>query len=756
MPAGPAQDDFDFYTVGAGDRPFSGYFSSIDPTKAPPTVMVAGTKNVFKDYNDNIAVRPGLKRLGELDADENGIVSSYDWSSSFGDARNVRVLEQGQFQVLYNGSWLTIGTFDKTRFVFTTWWAATLQQELLVMVNGSNSIFSWSGGIEDSVGGINTAGVMISGSQVVTAITAATTIGDEVVAGNNQLSGTNARSAFVLSSNPDDGDLISLIVSQTTPFPSGTVSISFVNTLPGSPSANVGYVVIGTSKEATAANLLGFFQSPGTTTATHQEITDTDTIDAIEDQSYASVSSLETGDGEPWRDSGFTDGFPEAGSTIIVNGTSYSYSLIAGQYLVNISGTPTPGLFGFQGIDEYENEPLAGYAADFCATINNQLIVGSYTSPVVYFSFYEDFLDLESGNDIVAGDPDQIVLDELPRGVIVVKDSAYIPAGSGNWYICTPNTPLPIPQEITSGMDRYVIVQVDKRVGAAKSAALAHEFIAAYGENIVYLDQGNQLRQFGVFANVLGTKIPTVSQPVRQELAEEDFTGGALRIIEDNAYIVAPISGRTYIYQQRDDVDDNGNILSAKIWQPPLEWNISRIAIIDGVQYGYSSQNPETYQLWDTGQWHDDTPAGSQAYECRLRFGYWQFRDRTKLGDIDKVFLEGYMPQNTPLTATLRTEYLGSVSIQDIAIGTEETSPTLYTESGTLIGESLIGQELIGGGTPLEGLPKFRAIAQYRKKECFEYQIELYSYALDARWELLCMGTNGSQVINKPVYLLKG
>ena len=261
---------------------------------------------------------------------------------------------------------------------------------------------------------------------------------------------------------------------------------------------------------------------------------------------------------------------------------------------------------------------------------------------------------------------------------------------------------------------------------------------------------------FGIFKDILGTKYPSVSLPVKDELIETDFTGGQLRCIGDDIYLVAPVPGVTYYYQQKDDVDEAGNIVSERLWQPPQEWNISRIAIINDIIYGYSNQSPETYQLWNTGQWHDDTPAGTMPYPCVARFAYWQFKDRTKLGDIDKVFLEGYMPVNTPLTATLRSEYLGSTAIENIAVSSLTSPAYSYTEDGVLIGDALAGQELIGGATGLTGIPKFRAIPKYKKHQCFEYQVELSSFAEDARWQLVCMGTNGTQVNNKPVYLLKG
>jgi len=753
------QDDFDFFSVGTGEREFPGYDSSSDPTKVEPQYLVYGSKNVYKDDNDNIAVRPGLKRYLDVDTSLNGIKSTYEWQTSFAQERDIRVLADGQFQVLHDEDWLTLETFDNTRFVFSPWWSEPIQQELLIFVNGGNSIYSWSGAITDGVGTVNTAGVLISGNTVTETMTASVTIGGTgIVAANNNLpdpAGPDARSAFVFSANPSQDDVISFAVANTSPSQSASISIVFKTSLSGISSSNfVGYVLIGATKEATMTNLIAFFNAPTSDTATQIGIDDVNTGVGLGLETYTLVNSLQTADGSDWRAAGFTDGYPAIGSSIVVSGSTYTYTLVGDQFLINISGTPTTGVLGYQSILTIDEIPVADYAADFIATITNQLIVGSYSSPTVYFSSDINYSDFVNGGDLVSGDPDSIVIDELPRGVIVVSESAYIPAGSNAWYICTPNTPLPVQQTLGTN-DRLVIIKVEKKVGAAKSAALAHEFLGSIADTIVYLGQDNQLRLFGAFKDIFSTKYPSVSLRVKQELELEDFTDGALRAIGDNIYIIAPLSGKTYIYQQRDDVDSNTEINSSRIWQPPQEWGISRIMIIDSVEYGCSAQYPQLYQLWNTQQWYDDTPEGPAPYECVARFGYWNFKDRTHLGDIDKVFIEGYMLPNTTLTATLRTEYLGSVAIEDIPVSVVGASATLYTPSGVLIGESLIGQELLGGATGLTGIPKFRAIAQYKKHQCFEYQIEFSSLTAGDRWELVCVGSNGSQVINKPVQLLK-
>lgn len=747
------QDDFEFFTVGTGQLDFGGYNSDADPTEIAPNLMVGGTQNVYKKNRGNIAVRPGLKRYLTSDPSLNGVKASYEWETSFAQERIIRVLADGKWQVLNGEDWITIQTFDKTRFVFTTWWDEKAQQELLIMVNGDSAIYAWSGGLAESVGTINTAGVLISGS--ITAESISATGSPSVIASNNTLPGTKARSAYVLDQNPAINEGLLLSIAQAAGNPSTVIGIAFVNDVSGSPSTIVGRVLIGASKEATAANLLGFLQNPGASNATQRGITDTNALTAIGDQTYTATDSLATADGTNWSAAGFTNGYPQVGNAFISNGITYTYTLIGAKYLINISGAPAPDNFLYQTIIT-NDPPKADFACDFVATITNQLIAGSYSSPVVYFSAGNNFDDFSNGGDLVAGDPDNIILHELPKGVIVVQDSVYIPAGNNAWYICTPNTPLPIPQDLLTTDTRLVIIEVQKKIGAAKTAALAQEFLGSIADTIVYVGQDHQLRMFGVFKDLLGTKFPTVSIDIKQELIDTDFTGGQLRAVGDNIYLVAPVPGIVFTYQQRDDVGDDGNILSQRIWQPPFTWNISRIALINGLEYGYSNQSPEQYQLWDTNQYHDDTPSGISPYSCVLRMGYWQFKDRTKLGDLDKVFIEGYMPANTNLICTLRIEYLGATAIEDIIISAEGDSPVLYQPDGVLVGDKLVGQSLVGGAMGLTGIPKFRCIADFKKYECFEYQLELHSNSLDSQWEVLCLGANGSQVVNKPVYLRKG
>lgn len=760
-------DDFSFDIVGGGnkDTAFQGYNSASDPTIVDPRYMILASKNVYLTNRGTIAVRPGLKLFGEIDGTEDGVTSSYEFETSTGVALPLRVLASGKLQFLFGGVWYLLDTAaNNTDYSWTTWWDNVNKTTLLIFVRNDTNIYSWTGAVSPAVGAINAAGVFIGGSGIYESMIAQIFTGQERIevannSGESTLSTSSLRSAFVFKENPLNGDTAEFTVTSVSPFKSGSAGIIFVTQLTGiSPSVNVGYVLIGTTKEDTMANLISFFQSPGSTTTTHLGLTDADIITALGYAAfYSQVNSLSIGGVATWPELGFTDGYPSQGSSIVIDGVSYSYSLVSDTFLINISGTPPQGDVGFQAIETSANTPDKDFTNNWCISLNNQLIVGSKTSRIIYISSDDNFADFVNNGDVIPGDPDFVILDEFPVGGIVKGTSAYIAAGDSSWYTVTPNTPI-------AAFPGTVITTVDKQVGAVKSAALGHNFIATIGEDIVYLSKDHQLRTLGTLRNIVTPKTPSLSKAVRQELLEEDFTGGALRVVTDQdefVYITAPISGRDYLYQIRDDVDNVGNLTAVRLWQPPQTRNLSRIAIIDGVVLGYSAEFPQLYQLWDTGQWHDDTPDGPAPYVKVLRMGYRQFSDRrSELGSFDKVYYEGYILDRSALSAVVYNDYQGASKIQEYVLSDSDGSAVLYGGNGIiLIGGKVIGNGTIGGGLPDPtyeiDIPKFRVVQNVFQEDCFEYSLELNDSEADSRWEILALGPDMGLSENNPVQLQK-
>lgn len=722
-------DAFKFTLTGNRDVPFLGYNSITDPTDLSPQYLVQGSKNVFLDNNGNIEVRPGLKMIGALETAEDGVVASYEFETAQGATLPVRVLATSLMQYRYLGIWHDLMQFDLSRFIFAPWWDDSQKKNLLIMVNGNHNLYAWAGAITTFSSQVLTA------SRAIWSITAGTST-----------SGTYAINDIITIGGTGTGATL-LVTAVDTGIPSGLKLLT----------QGSGYTV-GAAIPTTGGSGLNF----------------TVTINEVKD-----IYSVTKQGSTTWSEDGFLVSDIEAtglgltldvgamGQAFTINGNTYHY--FGGEDTTALKGVDGP-IVGTSGdliisaLITTLNTPSADTTNDFIVTLNNQLIVGSYTSKIIYISFDEDYTRFTQSNDLISGDPDFAVLDEFPTGMVTKGESIYVFAGNSSTYLLTPNTPVPIEQPIGGGNDALVVCNVEKQVGAGKSAALAMEFITTVGTDILYLAQDHQLRQLGTVRNITTQKTPSLSKAVKQELIDEDFTGGMIRAVDEFVYCTAPISGRTYLYQIRDDVDPVGNLTAQRYWQPFQEWNLSRIAVIDGVTYGYSSSTPQLYQLWDTDQWHDDSKQGVPSpYECRARFAYQNNGLKTGQVSFNMCYYEGYIAPNSELTGRIRFDYLGGTKnsgqsgVQDIMISSLTDAPTLFIgESVAELGVSQIGTEEIGGTTnELQGYPKFRVIQDVEPTDVFEYQVELYSYAADSRWQIKCFGTNPTQSVNNPVFLRK-
>lgn len=718
------EDRFKFALTGNKEVPFLGYDSQSDPTNLSPQYLVGGSKNVILENTGNVSVRPGMKLVGDINATEDGVVASYEFEVVSGMTLPIWVLKSGVMQFKYLGIWYPLRSFDRTDFVFSTWWDNIEKLETLIMVNGDSNLYQWNAAITQFLS------------------SAPESVGSVVSTANG---GGSITGSYVV------GDVLTLVGGDNN----ATIRVMAVGG-----SAIITYELLATGSNYT----------PGIYTTTAGSLSGatgaTFSVTRVEN-----TYTLTNEEGKTWAELGFNTApnigdLTGIGNTLVLNGVEYTYfGDISTDILMDVFPTipgdtgpvGTPGDLIYQQIVVVEGTPQSNGHNDFIATLNNQLFVGSYTSKVVYISSDDSFSNFVNTGDIIMGDPDFAILGEFPTGMVVKGDSTYVFAGNSNDYVITPNTP-------AGDLSGVVYTKIEKQVGAGKSAAINQDFITTVGEDILYLSQDHQLRTLGTLRNITTQKSPSLSKAVRQELINEDFTGGQLRSVDEFVYITAPLSGKTYLYQIRDDVDDVGNLTAQRKWQPYQEWNISRIAVVDGVVQGYSSAYPQAYELWDTDQWHDDSPQGVNApYECLARLAYQNNGLKTGMISFNMVYYEGYITPNSPLTGRVRFDYLGGtknsgdVGYQDVIISSLTEAPTLFIgESVAELGVSLVGAEEIGGTTNLlQGFPKFRVIQDIEQIDVFEYQVELYSYAADSRWALKCFGVNPSQSGNNPVFLRK-
>lgn len=442
-----------------------------------------------------------------------------------------------------------------------------------------------------------------------------------------------------------------------------------------------------------------------------------------------------------WQQAGFSTTSGE--KTVVINGTTYTYT--GGENTTTLTGvTPDPtgeanGSAVLQSVLVASNTPASGFNNDFINVINNQVYVGSYTSRLCYISSSTDFKDYVVPTPRLPGSPELLTLDEALNGIGVRTGKAHISIGSSKWAVVSFT-------DITVGADLTQQTTVDVKPVANLAGAYAHEFIDNVGDNLVYLSQDQQVRTFGDFNNVFVSAYPSLSQEISTELMAENFTGGGLRCIADFTYLTAPVSGKTYLYQVRQAVSPDNQVVVERLWHAPFVWNATRIDVIDSTVISFSNANPQIYQVWDTGQFFDDSPSDEPLpYNCVLAPSYRTTKDRVRLISFDKLFTEGYMATGTPLDVTVNYNFEGVTNALTQPVNAIDRPAYFFTPSIGSLGDTSLGENPLGdeiGESSVEGVSKFKVINSFNLMNVFEYQPVYSTDSINAEWEIMAIGTN--------------
>ncbi len=710
-------DSYEFDLVGAGNLPFKGYVSSVDPTDCEPNICVQGSKNMYKKISGTMANRPGRLLRGVIDSTLAPTLASWEWNTSLGTVIPLRV-NNGNLQFesdIADGStleWITlVSGITLPRYVFDSWWDATAQRDILVAVHGTSDITSWTGGVA----------LFASATAPVAGTVSAVTI-----------TGGNAGTLYNV------GDKLTIV--------GGDANCVLVVTSTGASGSVTGVKleVAGTGYSTGTGNATTVNQGAGT--GCEIDITTIVTAGTITKSDATKT----------WAQAGFS-----SSGNVVINGHTYSYDFgTDGQILQGVSGDASIEAVGsvvlqpvtVTGTDSNgagTGLPAGGFTNDFLKVIGNRVHIGSYTSREIWISSSSNYLNYTVPSPRTSGSPELLTLDNTGKGISASKGNAYISAGSKDWYAIS-YTPLTVNVTVTEQ------TLVTKLPTADLSAALAHEFIDTVGDDIVYLSQDQQVRVLGIFRNISTQKIPSISQEVFSELAAETFMSGFnvghLKAVGDFIYLTAPLAGRVYIRQTRETVNEQGNIVAERLWHPPFENGATRIAVISGVVFFHSNANPQIYQMWDTNQWHDDAPGGALSYTSVLQLPYRSNGRRQGMWKFNKIYYEGYMSEGTTLLGKTLIEFGGAKTTQTVNINTGSSPATFFTGSNPAsLGDDSLGDNPLGDGLDTLGLgqqdlPKFRKICTVNPSNFFEAALVVYSQNQDDRWEMLCLGAN--QTIN--------
>lgn len=130
---------------------FLGYRNNTDVTQEERGVAISGSQNCIIVDGKKLAVRPGFEYVGGRSTDRYGIQGGGSWKMSNGEQLMFRSYYDGSngvIEVYINGVWETItSALTSAKIRWDTFWDTTNVQDLLLFVNGTSNIYSWSGGI---------------------------------------------------------------------------------------------------------------------------------------------------------------------------------------------------------------------------------------------------------------------------------------------------------------------------------------------------------------------------------------------------------------------------------------------------------------------------------------------------------------------------------------------------------------------------------------------------------------------------------
>jgi hypothetical protein len=443
----------------------------------------------------------------------------------------------------------------------------------------------------------------------------------------------------------------------------------------------------------------------------------------------ATVNTIVKEGSTSWAEEGFlTSGTRK----VIIEGIEYTYT--GGESTTTLTGvTPDPTLGGhtagdvaIQATRVQANSAItstnvsvpADFANDLIEVINNQIYLGSLTSRAVYVSQVNSKSNFSKSSPRLPAEGEKITLDGTPTAFVVQEDVMYISAGQEQWYT--------VASTLSSDLTKESLT-VKRLTTSTQQAARSQGAVAKIKNSIVFISNEPTLDTLGRVEQITTPQAKPLSDPIKNDFDNYDFTNCHLKYFKNNLYIALPVEGIVLIRN-----------LEKGFWEAPQILPVRRFAVIGNELYGHSSATAETYKLF-TGYNDNTLPIDAVA-----TFSYQNFGERVKLKNFTEHYSEGYITENTDLTLTINYDYQGFTQITEKTIEGDDSAILFGTpDTDTSLGTESLGSEPLGGGGSDEEEvlpPKFRVISTMTKQDFYEVQFQYSSYGIDQQWELLAFG----------------
>lgn len=425
---------------------------------------------------------------------------------------------------------------------------------------------------------------------------------------------------------------------------------------------------------------------------------------------------------------------------------------VTGQSGSTFTVTEDPTAFTFntssivvQAVRTTVTTPASGFINDTIAVMNNHIFIGSHSSSVVYMSKSTDYTIFTFSSPRVPTEGWQFLLDDFNIGfqinITTDKQESLVMFAGSDWIYRT---------DFNQIGDTAVVETVTVRpfFVADGQGAISQELITKIGNTIVFINGYKELVDLGSIENYQNIQQTPISDPIRPDFINSNFTGGGMKFIRNNLYVSAPNSTvpTMFILSFRQGADG----ATRRFWQPPQVLSISALNEYNQEIIGHSSVKTESYNLFK------GTNDNGQAIAFKAHFAYRNYGARDKKKVFDKHFSELYLTANTSITVKLIYEFLASKELKEYVIDGSVVDYIFTPNPLASLGVIALGTSPLGGSLiEPENFRKYRRFKPIvSKPDFFELQERYESDALDDQWQLVSHGTNAVISVNSPVKLI--
>lgn len=449
------------------------------------------------------------------------------------------------------------------------------------------------------------------------------------------------------------------------------------------------------------------------------------------------------------------EGFSNTG-TVVVGGVSFPYTGGANTTTltgINVNTTAlVAGSIVHQSVITTALSSMTSILSTFGPTLigcgrRNQVYLGSSSSNNIYISKVNDYTNYAFTSPTrVVGEGALIPLDAPPT-VFIPQESQvstdaydmYISEGLSTWAVIRAT----LSSDLTKELLEHIRLKVSDLQGAVSS-----RLATKVKNHIAFIGNDNVANFLGYLSYKFVPTMVDFSYPIIDDMNSYDYTDASIFYHKNYIYVSIPKNGLIRIYNMTDQTREQFSGAKALedvtqqpwFWEAPVTYPISGFYTVDGELYGHNYTTSESYKLFSGGS------LNGQNIDVIASFAYDDDGDRSQSKGSDKIWIEGYIKQNTTLSATLSRDLGSFATQQTVTVDGSDNDIVAFGDRGNSLGDAPLGVETLGGVTSVSSptaLPAwFHVVKTYNQVPFYFQKVTFFTSGIDLNWELICYGTN--------------